>query len=227
MNGQKRLNNFTLNSKNMIGKDTSNSRPNRDPISAGMHIARAYGLFDLGTHYDEKFAKERREIVVVWEIPGERIDVERNGKKTNLPRAISKRYTLSLHEKARLRADLESWRGRPFTAEELTGFVVKTILGKPCLLNITHSKKEDRIFANIGAITPLMKGMTAPAQENPDAFFSFDDGSHHFPKGMPDWICEAASASKEWIKLSTNPKEVAAEIKTETEAVDVETSLPF
>jgi hypothetical protein len=111
----------------MIAKDTSNSRPSRDPIPAGMHIARAYGLFDLGTHYDEKFDKSRREVVIVWEIAAERIEVDRDGKKTNLPRAISKRYTLSLHEKARLRADLESWRGRPFTSEELAGFEMKTI----------------------------------------------------------------------------------------------------
>jgi hypothetical protein len=211
----------------MIAKDTSNSRPSRDPIPAGMHIARAYGLFDLGTHYDEKFDKSRREVVIVWEIAAERIEVDRDGKKTNLPRAISKRYTLSLHEKARLRADLESWRGRPFTGEELAGFEMKTILGKPCLLNITHTKKEDRTFANIGAITPLMKGMTAPPQENPSAFFSFDDGSYHFPAGMPDWICEVASSSKEWIKLSTGQREAEPESKAEDDAVDVETSLPF
>jgi len=35
---------------------------------------------------------------------------------------ISKRYTMSLGEQSTLRKDLESWRGKKFTPEELQGF---------------------------------------------------------------------------------------------------------
>lgn len=198
----------------MIAKENQSTRPARNPISAGMQVARCYGLFDLGTHYDEKFNKEKRELVIMWEVPDERIELERDGKKLDLPRTIPKKYTLSLHEKSRLRHDLESWRGRPFNTDELRGFDMKAILGKPCLLNITHTKKDEKTYANVGAITPLMKGMNAPEQENPSVSFSFDDGSNVFPKEMPEWVCDIAAKSKEWKALEEKknvPQPVAKE----------------
>jgi hypothetical protein len=210
----------------MIAKENQKTRPARDPIPAGMHQARCYALFDLGTHYDEKFLKEKRELIIMWEVPGERIDIEREGKTLDLPRAISKKYTLSLHEKARLRHDLESWRGRPFNTDELGGFDMKAIIGKPCLLNITHSKRDDKTYANVGAITPLMKGMNAPEQENPSASFSFDDGSNVFPEAMPEWVCDIAAKSKEWEAIEEKKKAPAAQPAAPKEDAK-DDSLPF
>ena len=209
----------------MIAKENQNPRPSREPISAGMHQARCYGLFDLGTHYDEKFLKEKRELIIMWEVPGERIQIEREGKTLDLARTIPKKYTLSLHEKARLRHDLESWRGRPFTTDELGGFDMKAILGKPCLLNITHVQKDDKTYANVGAITPLMKGMNATEQENPSASFSFDDGSNVFPESMPEWVCDIAAKSKEWVAIEDKKKAPAAAPAPKEQAKDE--NVPF
>ncbi|MHA1379626.1 MAG: hypothetical protein ACTSRG_14730 [Candidatus Helarchaeota archaeon] len=46
---------------------------------------------------------------------------------------------MSLHAKATMRKFLESWRGKKFTKEELEGFDLQKILGKPCQLQIIHS----------------------------------------------------------------------------------------
>jgi hypothetical protein len=76
-------------------------------------------------------------------------------------------YTASLHEKAKLRRDLESWRGRPFTEEELRGFDLEAVLGANCLLNLVHeTSKQGRTYANIKAIMPLPKGMQKIQPEN-------------------------------------------------------------
>ncbi len=72
------------------------------------------------------------------------------------PFLMMQNYTVSLNEKARLRKDLEAWRGRSFTAEELGGFDLKSVLGKPLQISVVHS--EDGKYANIGAMMPLGRG---------------------------------------------------------------------
>lgn len=81
----------------------------------------------------------------------------------NRPFLMMQNYTVSLNPKARLRKDLEAWRGRAFTAEELQGFDLKTVLGKPLQISVVHS--EDGKYANIGAMMPLGRGQQplAPA----------------------------------------------------------------
>jgi len=78
--------------------------------------------------------------------------------------SISKRYTQSLHEKASLRKDLESWRGRRFTEDELAnqGFELEELVGKNCQLQIMHKEGtyngNPATYANITSILPPAEG---------------------------------------------------------------------
>ena len=68
-------------------------------------------------------------------------------------------YTASLHEKARLRQLLESWRGRRFTDDELKGFDLENVIGVNCQLQVVHTlSKNGKTYANVQAIVPLGKG---------------------------------------------------------------------
>ena len=90
--------------------------------------------------------------------------------------AISRNFTISLSDKAHLRAVLESWRGKAFTPEELAGFDVERVKGKSCLLNIVeYDKQKGGKGRKIASISPLMKGMTPLAV---------------FNKEPPKWIAE-------------------------------------
>lgn len=166
------------------------------PIPEDLHLAICYGIWDIGTQFSERFGKAIHKVVIVWEIPGVRGEFERDGKKVNLPRAISKRYTLSLHAKAELRKDLESWRGKKFSDEELKGFDIKRLLGVPCQLQVLHSKVQDKVYANIAAITKAPAG-TKITPENPTKFFSFEERME-IPEGTPDWIKELIHHSEEF-----------------------------
>jgi hypothetical protein len=129
------------------------------PAPEGVHQAVCVDIEDLGilesTFKDDKtgLPKKQRKIKVYWQIGARRDD----GKRF----VLSKRYTLSLHEKASLRHDLEAWRGRAFTEDELRGFDVETVKGANCLLNVQHRQSADktRTYANVVSITPLVKGM--------------------------------------------------------------------
>ena len=99
--------------------DSGNDNP---PMPSGIKFAVCVGVYDLGTHFDRMYDKERHSGVFIFEVPSERITITKDGEDKDLPRQISNRYTLSLGEKANLRRDLESWRGRGFSEEELDGF---------------------------------------------------------------------------------------------------------
>ncbi len=166
------------------------------PIPEDLHLAVCYGIWDIGTQFSEKYSKSIHKVVIVWEIPGCRGQFERDGKIKDLPRAISKRYTISLHKKADLRKDLESWRGKKFTDEELKGFDLKKLLGAPCQIQVLHNKVDDKVYANIAAITKAPTA-TKIIPENPLKFFSFEDQAP-VPDGTPEWIMDLIRHAEEF-----------------------------
>ena len=169
-----------------------------DPVAEGVHNAVCYSVVDLGHHLDEKFGKRNHNILITWELPSERIEIEKDGVKHNLPRAISKKYTLSLNEKANLRKDLQTWRGRVFTEKELEGFDIKNLLGKSCMIQVIHNKKGDKTYANITAIMLLMKGVAPLTPENPLVFYSMEDHRDQIPKEVPEWVRDIIKTSDEF-----------------------------
>jgi len=163
------------------------------PIPEGMYQGVAYMVFDLGTQFNERYNNSSRKVLVGWEIPDERIDID----GVSLPMVISKRYTLSLHEKAILRGDLEAWRSKKFTAEELNGFDIAKLLGVNCNIQILHNENEGKTYANVVTVTPLMKGQEKKEVESEFLYYSFED-NNDFPEETPEWIVKIAKKSQEW-----------------------------
>ena len=124
---------------------------------AGAHPAVCCDVVDLGVMkvvYGGK-EKQQHKIRIVWQLE----EMDPNGK----PFRVQKRYTLSLHEKAQLRKDLESWRGRPFEEADLKdGFDVEKLLSVGCFLNVIHEIKDQKTYANVTAIMRLPKGVETP-----------------------------------------------------------------
>lgn len=172
-----------------------------------MHHAVCYGVVDIGTQPGNEALKysPAHKIVILFEVAEERIELERDGKKVSLPRTLSATYTLSLGKKSRLRPVLESWRGRPFTEEELDGFDLKNLLTVNALLNIIHVKKGEKTYGNISAISPLMKGTVKKAPETEPVFFSLADcgGQIVLPESVPDWIKAKIMQSAEYVAEQT------------------------
>lgn len=173
-----------------------------NPVSQGLHHAICYGLYDLGTQYNETFGKSSHKVLIAWEIPGERITIEKNGEKLDLPRAISKQYTLSLHEKSQLRKDLESWRGKAFSDQEREGFDITKLLGANCMVQVLHKTKDGKTYANVSNVVQLPKGMSKMNPENGTKYFSFEEHQDAIPEGTPDWIKDIIKASEEWAMIN-------------------------
>ena len=172
-----------------------------EQIPAGNYQGVCYQVLDLGTHHVD-FNWEGKHVVgdyhkvqVTWEIPSERIEIVRDDQPLDLPRVISKEYNLTLGKKANLRKDLESWRGCSFTTKELDGFNLIQVLKANAQINILHN---DKGYANVAAVTPLMKGMPKLEAENPIVSFSIEnDGFDNLPE-LPEWIENKIKESLEY-----------------------------
>lgn len=182
---------------------------------AGTYPARCYRVIDLGTQPVEwqGTTKHQQKVLIAWELMGD----ER--MKDGRPFSIQKRYTASLSEKASLRADLEAWRGRPFTGDELRGFHLKNILGQACLLQVIHTEKNGKSYANIASLMRLPKGMQCAAAENPAIWFDLEDPDMEAFDMLGDRLKEVIQGSPEWHSAHGKSPEEANEKIAETEDV--------
>lgn len=135
----------------MIVSDKSNFTP----APEGVHNAICVDIVDMG-EVDTQWGKKPR-IRIVWELPEALMEDDR-------PFLVSSFYTPSLNEKSTLRKHLQSWRGRPFTSDELKGFDLENILGKCCQIFIQHNTDDGKTFANIMAITKSQKDVSATGE---------------------------------------------------------------
>jgi hypothetical protein len=87
---------------------------------------------------------------------------ESDEKYGGQPFLVSRRYVLSLHEKARLRKDIEAMLGRKLTADEQKprGFNIASLLGANCQVTINHSEPKDgKIYGNVVDVSSLLKSI--------------------------------------------------------------------
>ncbi len=133
----------------LIAKD---NKTTFTPAPEGLHQAVCVDVIDLGlvkTQWGEKHKVE-----LVWQL-------DQNNPETGKRFTVRKRYGLSLHSKAVLRMDLESWRGKKFSPQELEGFDLEKLLGINGQVQVVHTLSDDgRIFGNVQAVVPIGKGMT-------------------------------------------------------------------
>lgn len=170
-------------------------KSNYTPAPEGLHRAVCTGVIDLGTQQTPYGSKPQ--LLILWELDALMDD--------GRPFSLSRRFSPSLGKKATLRTFLESWRGRAFTKEELSGFEMKNILNKPCQLMVKHSPSADgsRIYANITAAVPAPKGTALTPQGGP-LYFDQDDPDASILEQLPEWIRKLVDSAVKPVEM-VNP----------------------
>jgi hypothetical protein len=192
----------------------------------GYFLARCYQIIDLGTQTGDYMGKVtmQRKIKVYWELHGDDLKTD-DGK----PLIQTRNYTLSLGEKASLRKDLESWRGKPFTDGELRTFDTDSMLDKWCMITIQHrTGKDGNTYADPAAITPVPESIIKagiPKGINPIFTFDISEyGTEKYEK-LSKSLKEKVMLSAE-IRNSKNTSLVDVNKKLQ-EAAIVDDDVPF
>lgn len=156
----------------------------------GQYVGRCYRIVDMGTQTTtgQFGVKDQHKVMVSWEL------LDGPKMQDGRPFAVSQFYTVSLHEKAKLRADLEAWRGRKFTVTELEGFDIGSVLGAYCMLQVVHD--ETGKYANVQTIMSYKGDKLAPVNANVvfdidnldmDVFNAFSDNMKLKITNTPEW----------------------------------------
>lgn len=160
----------------------------------------------MGTQKDEgKFGtKIQPKVMITWELPTEMHTFKE--EKGPEPFVVSKEYTLNLGEKSNLRKDLESWRGRAFTEEELKGFNIGKLIGAPCLISVIHQTKPSGVYARVSTIAPMVKGMQCPPAVLTPIVYDVDSGRNEVFNSLPDWIKNKIQQCLNWQTPEPEPQ---------------------
>lgn len=190
----------------LIAKDSGGGDFKRVP--SGTFIARCYSIIDLGTQTStgQYGTKSQHKIQIGWELFGEDDDgnpltVEWEGK--TMPMTIKKSYTVSLHEKAKLRADLASWRGADFTEEEAEAFDVTKLMGAYCMIGVTHTETNNKTYSNVSSISRIPSALkdAKPDPVHANVVYDLDEPDLLVFEKFHDKLQEYIKQSPEWKKI--------------------------
>jgi hypothetical protein len=193
------------------------------PVPEGTHFAVCDMVVDLGkqrtTYMGDTTIKHQ--VYIRWQIPAERTEwTDGEGVKHEGPMVIGKTYTSSLSEKANLRKDLQAWRGRAFTEDELKRFDISKLLGAPATISVTHKPRESGgVYANVTSIGGLPKGLDKPQVEGEPFIYGDEDAEAY--ERLPKWLKE---------KVDGRVQDVAPEVADERNPpayADLDDEVPF
>ena len=170
-------------------------------LQPGIYEGTCFRIVDLGTREKEFKGQvsKKKEIRLDFEIT-KAVDPDNNEivMQDDRPFGVSKTYTASLYEAANLRKDLENWRDKTFTEEELAGFDVGVLVGMTARIGVGHTAPNpERGFAGGNAkILKLSRpdgGVQKVASVNPQVTFDlsvycdeFNGNSNDATKAMCD-----------------------------------------
>ena len=184
------------------------SEQNRAPLlDIDSYAARCYMLVELGTHTAEYKnqkggvdVRKVRKVRIGFEIPGKTADF---GKGHQEPYVVSRDYTASFggpSKPSNLLKDVQAWRGKPFSADELKSFDLNKLVGVPAFVSITHQlAKNGNMYANIGSIIKLPSAIPAPPPPVlKPLVYSIEQGAGGCFNDLPEFVRERIMQSEEW-----------------------------
>ena len=169
----------------MMGLHLSVNAGNYEPIAEGTHTAVCDRIIDLGRQVgsEEYGGKISPKVYIGWLVTDE-MDENMNPKE----KCIGRIYTASLDKKSNLRKDLEAWRGKPFSDEELQDFDLDNVLGTGCMLNVVHVQKNDKPREQINGIVALPRGMKLEPPAETLSFVLDEATVEKIDERIPNWL---------------------------------------
>lgn len=190
------------------------AKPKVPPVEPGVYIGICVGVIDLGEQYSETFKKFSNDVMIVWELAGETVEVDGEQK----PRQLSRTFSVATSKKSKLRAFLSSWNGKQYGDDEFGELDLFDQIGRVCQLNVVLNDTGE--YANIDNLMPLPKGMPAPTTDTSAIRWDMDAWDDEVFKTLPEWVQEKIKQSTQYKKEHTPTDKVDFEESGAAKAED-------
>jgi len=154
-------------------------------IPEGTYMARISSIIDLGLQPQTDWqtgepTDDKNRVLFTWELPTEIIKIQHeDGSDEELPRLISKEYTLSTYERANLMQLIKALLPGCTNLNEM--------LNLTCMVTIGSTVNGN---AKVTAVVPVPKGMPVDELSKPASYFDFEAPDEGMFLNQPDWIQE-------------------------------------
>lgn len=193
----------------------------RELVPEGNHIAHLQEIMYLGTietmfMNDDGTKKEQYKVRLTFELTNELREFGEDKKKK--PMVISKECTFSLYkgtQTAVLRTIAHALIGQALKDEEAESLDIDDLLGKACMVEVSHEEYKDNKYAKAVGFGSVPKGMKVPKQINESRSVNVQDIPEEDLQKLPEFIRKKMESSKEYRKRFNKPepaKEVSVEI---------------
>ena len=129
------------------------------PAPAGTHTAILFALADCGLQHSERYGSESERLWIEFELANELMEDGR-------PFTIGQIVTNSLSPAAPWRGIVEALVGRALKPTEAADLDIRRLLGRACLVSISHAESGGRTKAKIDSAMPLPKGAQVAERHN-------------------------------------------------------------
>ena len=208
----------------------SRAKPAIPPVEPGTYFAVCIGAVDLGEQETTYNGKTRyvNQMQLIFELPEELIEVDGEMQ----PRWLSRRFTVSVSNKSKLRQFIETWYGKKFSDDAFREFDSDELLGRPAMLSVVLS--EDGAYANIASASALPKGVPAPKAKSEYLTFNVEAWDDIAFEKLPEYLQELIKKSSQYKAahlpedvVSVEAAEQAAAQAAEAEQDGREAEVPF
>lgn len=192
----------------------------------GTYVATLYRMIYLGTVEGDYRGTPTSnfQLDLTWELNDE-MKVWKEGEEAK-PVAISKTYTLSLGSKSNLRPIVEGMIGG-LSDVEAVNYDLDELLGKTCLLNITHGVSETGKEKLNLTTSKLMKSMVVPKPFNKQIILDYQKNwDEVYFQSLPEWLRNKMKGTVEYQMKTGTYKPLIGEDVIDDGSID-DTSIPF
>lgn len=150
-------------------------------VEDGTYPARVVQVIDFGTQKqtDYKTGEEtdpKPRVMITWEFPTSRIELEKDGVVTEKPRWLGKEYTVSTFDKSNLMKLLQALAPKAVSLDEL--------LNVPCMVQVGSTSGGN---AKVMSVMPAPNGVPVAELENETTMFDFSHPTKELFSALPNW----------------------------------------
>lgn len=170
------------------------AKPKIPPVAAGSYMAVCIGVIDLGEQYSEKFKNYSNKVQIVFELPGEMIEVD--GKRE--PRQLSREFSIATKKNSNLRTFLSAWNGKTYSDDDFMELDMFDQIGRPALLNVVLNETGE--YSNIESAIQIPKGIPAPVSSTAAIRWDMDAWDDSLFETLPEWVRDKIKKSTQYQK---------------------------